>query len=167
MVFSSRFPINDRTFCNESLELLDKQAMLYTNTVPRGAQTWEIPCAIRDVVENDDGGIFTVDGWGDTPGSEPYCILVSGWKGPTPYVTVWPLGQESGPEPNRSFAHRASVAGAERLIIDVPERADNISNNFVGMTIAARKNEAKEGEFLIILVCFNWLCIICFSVTET
>ena len=77
------------------------------------------PCAIRNIVEDDDGGIFTVDGWGASPDSEPYSILVSGWKGPTPHVTTWPLEQESDPEPNRSSVHRASVAGAELLIIDV------------------------------------------------
>jgi hypothetical protein len=77
------------------------------------------PCAIRDVVESDDGGVFTVDGWGAVPGSKPYFILISGWSGPTPYVTVWPLEQGSDQEPNRSSVHRTSVAGAGLLIIDV------------------------------------------------
>lgn len=77
------------------------------------------PCAIRDVVEDGDSVAFTVDGWGATPGSGPYSILVSGWKGPTPYVLVWPLGQGLDIEPNRSPVYRAFTAGAELLIIDV------------------------------------------------
>lgn len=77
------------------------------------------PCAIRDVVEDNDGVAFTVDGWGAAPGSGPYSILVSGWKGPTPYVLVWPLGQGLDIEPNRSPVYRAFTAGAELLIIDV------------------------------------------------
>jgi len=77
------------------------------------------PCAIRDVVEDDGDVAFTVDGWGAAQGPRAYSILVSGWEGPTPYVSVWPLGQGSDTEPNRSSAHRAFAAGAELLIIDV------------------------------------------------
>jgi hypothetical protein len=77
------------------------------------------PCAIRDVVEDNDGVVFTVDGWGAALGPRPYSILVSGWKGPTPYVLVWPLGQGLDIEPERSPVYRAFTAGAELLIIDV------------------------------------------------
>jgi hypothetical protein len=77
------------------------------------------PCTIRDVVEDNNGVAFTVDGWGAARSSRPFSVLVSGWEGPTPYVTVWPFGQGLNPEPNRSSTHRAFTTGAEHLIIDV------------------------------------------------
>jgi len=77
------------------------------------------PCAIRDVTEDDAGVSFAVDGWGVGQVSSPYYILVSGWEGPRPYVTVWPLGQGSDPTPNRSLAHLAFIAGSELLTIHV------------------------------------------------
>lgn len=77
------------------------------------------PCTIRDVVENNDSGVFTVEGWGIAPDSKPYSVLISGWKGPTPYVTVWPLNQGSDPGSSRPSIYRASVAGADLLVIDV------------------------------------------------
>jgi hypothetical protein len=100
-------------------ELFDVGKIYDVRRLPINGCFIHAPCAIRDVVENDDGGVFTVDGWGIAPGSEPYSILISGWKEPTPYMTVWPLRQGSDQEPNRSSVHRASVAGAVLLIIDV------------------------------------------------
>jgi len=40
----------DRELISKALELLDKQTALYTNTVPRGAQTWEIPLHTPDIL---------------------------------------------------------------------------------------------------------------------
>ena len=40
----------DRELIREALELLDKQTALYAGTVPRGAQTWEIPLHTPDIM---------------------------------------------------------------------------------------------------------------------
>ena len=79
------------------------------------------PCAIRDVTDDNSGVSFTVDGWGATRGVGPYYVLVSGWEGPTPYVTVWHTGQAATTVPP---IQRAFVASGELLIIqtDGPAR---------------------------------------------
>jgi len=40
----------DPELIESALELLDKQTLLYANTVPRGAQTWEIPLHTPDIL---------------------------------------------------------------------------------------------------------------------
>jgi hypothetical protein len=40
----------DKELISEAIELLDKQTKLYSNTVPRGAQTWEVPLHTPDVL---------------------------------------------------------------------------------------------------------------------
>ena len=40
----------DKELINKALELLDKQTALYADTVPRGAQTWEIPLHTPDIM---------------------------------------------------------------------------------------------------------------------
>ena len=40
----------DRDLIREGLALLDKQTALYGNTVPRGAQTWEVPLHTPDIL---------------------------------------------------------------------------------------------------------------------
>ncbi|UCE50099.1 MAG: hypothetical protein JSW47_08045, partial [Phycisphaerales bacterium] len=40
----------DKDLIREALELLDKQTALYTDTVPRGAQTWEVPLHTPDIL---------------------------------------------------------------------------------------------------------------------
>ena len=40
----------DNDLISAALELLDKQTTLYANTVPRGAQTWEIPLHTPDIM---------------------------------------------------------------------------------------------------------------------
>jgi len=40
----------DRDLINKALELLDKQTALYADTVPRGAQTWEVPLHTPDIL---------------------------------------------------------------------------------------------------------------------
>jgi len=40
----------DKNLINEALQLLDKQTTLYSNTVPRGAQTWEVPLHTPDIL---------------------------------------------------------------------------------------------------------------------
>ncbi|MGB2862340.1 MAG: hypothetical protein WBC05_03355 [Sedimentisphaerales bacterium] len=40
----------DRELINEALKLLDKQTALYADTVPRGAQTWEVPLHTPDIL---------------------------------------------------------------------------------------------------------------------
>ncbi len=40
----------DSQLTNKAIELLDKQTVLYANTVPRGAQTWEMPLHTPDVL---------------------------------------------------------------------------------------------------------------------
>ncbi len=40
----------DKVLIDKALELLDKQTVLYAGTVPRGAQTWEIPLHTPDIL---------------------------------------------------------------------------------------------------------------------
>jgi hypothetical protein len=40
----------DKELINEALQLLDKQTVLYAGTVPRGAQTWEVPLHTPDIL---------------------------------------------------------------------------------------------------------------------
>ena len=40
----------DKDLIAKALELLDKQTALYANTVPRGAQTWEVPLHTPDIL---------------------------------------------------------------------------------------------------------------------
>ncbi|MHC4323686.1 MAG: hypothetical protein ACYSUX_05385, partial [Planctomycetota bacterium] len=40
----------DRELISEALKLLDKQTSLYADTVPRGAQTWEVPLHTPDIL---------------------------------------------------------------------------------------------------------------------
>ncbi|HIJ52762.1 MAG TPA: transposase [Planctomycetes bacterium] len=40
----------DEELINKALELLDKQTVLYADTVPRGAQTWEVPLHTPDIL---------------------------------------------------------------------------------------------------------------------
>jgi hypothetical protein len=40
----------DKELIDKALELLDKQTVLYADTVPRGAQTWEIPLHTPDIM---------------------------------------------------------------------------------------------------------------------
>jgi len=40
----------DTELISKSLKLLDKQTVLYTETVPRGAQTWEVPLHTPDIL---------------------------------------------------------------------------------------------------------------------
>jgi len=40
----------DRNLITEALKLLDKQTALYADTVPRGAQTWEVPLHTPDIL---------------------------------------------------------------------------------------------------------------------
>lgn len=40
----------DKQLMDEAIELLDKQTKLYAHTVPRGAQTWEVPLHTPDVL---------------------------------------------------------------------------------------------------------------------
>ena len=41
---------SDKELINEALQLLDKQTALYAGTVPRGAQTWEVPLHTPDIL---------------------------------------------------------------------------------------------------------------------
>ena len=88
-------------------ELFDAGAIYDIRRLPMHDCFIHAPCAIRNVTEDNSGVSFTVDGWGATPDTEPYYVLVSGWEGPTPYVT----------SPNGSTIQRAFVAGGELLII--------------------------------------------------
>lgn len=40
----------DKELINKALALLDKQTVLYADTVPRGAQTWEVPLHTPDIL---------------------------------------------------------------------------------------------------------------------
>jgi len=40
----------NRELANKALQLLDKQTALYANTIPRGAQTWEVPLHTPDIL---------------------------------------------------------------------------------------------------------------------
>jgi hypothetical protein len=40
----------DKELINKALKLLDKQTVLYADTVPRGAQTWEVPLHTPDIL---------------------------------------------------------------------------------------------------------------------
>ena len=40
----------DKELIDKALELLDKQTILYADTVPRGAQTWEVPLHTPDIL---------------------------------------------------------------------------------------------------------------------
>jgi hypothetical protein len=40
----------DKELIDKALKLLDKQTMLYSDTVPRGAQTWEVPLHTPDIL---------------------------------------------------------------------------------------------------------------------
>jgi len=40
----------DKELANKALQLLDKQTALYAGTVPRGAQTWEVPLHTPDIL---------------------------------------------------------------------------------------------------------------------
>jgi len=40
----------DKVLIDKALELLDKQTVLYAGTVPRGAQTWEVPLHTPDIL---------------------------------------------------------------------------------------------------------------------
>jgi len=40
----------DKVLIDKALELLDKQTSLYADTVPRGAQTWEVPLHTPDIL---------------------------------------------------------------------------------------------------------------------
>jgi hypothetical protein len=40
----------DKELIDKALELLDKQTVLYADTVPRGAQTWEVPLHTPDIL---------------------------------------------------------------------------------------------------------------------
>jgi len=40
----------DKMLIDKALKLLDKQTVLYTGTVPRGAQTWEVPLHTPDIL---------------------------------------------------------------------------------------------------------------------
>jgi len=40
----------DKELIDEALQLLDKQTVLYADTVPRGAQTWEVPLHTPDIL---------------------------------------------------------------------------------------------------------------------
>jgi len=42
--------VADENLLASALELLDRQTLLYANTVPRGAQTWEIPLHTPDIL---------------------------------------------------------------------------------------------------------------------
>jgi hypothetical protein len=40
----------DKVLIDKALELLDKQTVIYADTVPRGAQTWEVPLHTPDIL---------------------------------------------------------------------------------------------------------------------
>ena len=42
--------LSDKELIDKALQLLDKQTALYTDTVPRGAQTWEVPLHTPDIL---------------------------------------------------------------------------------------------------------------------
>jgi len=75
------------------------------------------PCAIRNVTEDKTGASFTVDGWGAAQSPVNYDILLSGWDGPTPNVTILHAGQRPDLVQNSPSIHRTFVAGGELLII--------------------------------------------------
>ena len=75
------------------------------------------PCAIHNITEDNTSATFTVDGWGAAQGPGNYYILLSGWAGPTPNVTILHTGQGPDPVSNDKSIHRAFVAGGELMII--------------------------------------------------
>lgn len=55
------------------------------------------PCRLHDISEQDDIVSFAVDGWAAHPRGCPYCVMISGWKGPAPWVTAHEPGAISDP----------------------------------------------------------------------
>jgi len=78
------------------------------------------PCAIHAVSEQDGVLAFAVDGWGAGLRDSPYYVLVSGWQGQYPYVTIRQLGQETDAAPQTFPLAVSQVVGSQLLIIPLP-----------------------------------------------
>jgi hypothetical protein len=82
------------------------------------------PCAIYDVTERDDGVSFAVQGWGAGRRLRPYSVLVSGWQGAKPYVTVRGLGEGSDGASPWSLADTEHIPGSKLVIIHLDGPAE-------------------------------------------
>ncbi len=72
-------------------ELFDAGAIYDVQRVPAVGCFIHAPCRIRQVAEDNDDISFVLDGWGAHGGTRPYHILVSGWSGTRPDVTLHEL----------------------------------------------------------------------------
>ena len=100
-------------------ELFDAGTIYDVTRLPFNGCFVHAPCAIRDVTEDETGATFALDGWGTRQNDIPYHVLLSGWNGAIPNVTVWKPGEEPDPSANRSFAEHAFVAGSQLLVVRV------------------------------------------------
>lgn len=100
-------------------ELFDAGTLYDVTQSPRTGCFIHAPCAISGVSEEDGVLAFTVDGWGAGLRASPYQVLVSGWQGQYPYVTIRRLGQETDAAPQTFPVPVSHVAGSSLLLVPI------------------------------------------------
>ncbi len=87
--------INPGTTQSHVPELFDAGAIYDVRRLPEAGCFIHAPCRIHEIVEEGEVISFTLDGWGARQGPRSYHVLVSGWPGRRPDVTLYGPDEEA------------------------------------------------------------------------
>jgi len=100
-------------------ELFDAGTIYDVRRMPVAGCFIHAPCRIRQIVEENGLISFVLDGWGARQGTRSYCVLVSGWSGNQPDVTLCGLDESTDAPEMGMPASTEYLPLARLLIIDV------------------------------------------------
>ncbi|MGE5293555.1 MAG: hypothetical protein ACM3VT_01875, partial [Solirubrobacterales bacterium] len=111
--------INPGTAQAHIAELFDAGTIYDVRRVPGTGCFIHAPCRIHQVVKEDEFISFTLDGWGARQGPRAYHVLVSGWSGRRPDVTVCERDEGTDTSEGGMPASAEYLPLSKLLVIDV------------------------------------------------
>jgi len=100
-------------------ELFDLGRIYDVKCAPMAGCFVHAPCEIRDLAEEDHVLSFLVSGWGAKGGPGSYHVLVSGWTGNAPTVTVYESLGDSGFSSEGTSPVTSYLRGSGLLIVEM------------------------------------------------
>lgn len=111
--------INPGTTQAHIAELFDAGTIYDVRRVPATGCFIHAPCRIHQIVKEDELISFTLDGWGARQGPRAYHVLVSGWSGRRPDVTMHRRDEGTDTSEHGMPASVKYLPLSKLLIIDV------------------------------------------------
>ena len=109
--------INPGTTQAHLAELFEAGTVYDIARLPASGAFIHAPCEISELSEADDVVSFVVDGWAVRPEGRAYCVMISGWTGPAPWVTAREPDAIVDPATVNVTVSTASVPGSKLLIL--------------------------------------------------